>query len=282
MDHVKNADKVCFFSHFNRRNSVHECVYRYLWDIKKIGFSIIFITTSPLDKIDTLKIWNICDDIIIRDNINLDWGGWIEAYQKYNPIRANYLLLCNDSVFGPIWSLQKFWESLTEVESDFYGAVCSNQVKRHVQSWFMVFGKRLRASDLFKRRLLEPMPLNMPKWDIINEYEINLSHTILESDEWRTRIAFDPDEFIGAPYCGNPTLELGLQALESGILPFLKRELLRDNPINIERVSRWPEIVANLDPKWVPMIQNALKNDRQAMRRSMLSSLAMRVRKAFD
>lgn len=282
MDHVKNADRVCFFSHFNKASSVHEYVYHYLSDLRNLGFAIVFISTSPVDKLNTSKLLSICEDIIVRENKNLDWGGWIEAYLKYHPVNADYLLLCNDSVFGPIWSLQRFWESLTGVEADFYGAVCSNQVKRHVQSWFIVFGKHLRDSDLFKSRFLQTMPSNMAKWDIITEYEIELSHAIMESNEWRTRIAFDPDGFAGASYFGNPTLEFGLQALESGILPFLKRELLRDNPMNIERVSCWPEIVANLDPKWVPLIHDALNNDQRAISNTILSSLARKIRRALD
>ena len=61
---------ICIFAHFNKNNSLEECVEKldYLETIKELVDEVIFISTSDIDKDKRSLLKKIVSKIIIKDN----------------------------------------------------------------------------------------------------------------------------------------------------------------------------------------------------------------------
>ena len=141
---------VCFFAHFDRHDKVDEYVFRYLSEISRAGFCIVFVTPCVISDADEARLRTICADVIRRDNSGLDFGSWAEALKRYSSQLSGRLLLANDSVYGPMTDLRDILSRLTATKADFYGLVECRLVTSHLQSWFLLLEPHVVHSEAFK------------------------------------------------------------------------------------------------------------------------------------
>src|SRR5579872_6975427 len=113
----------CLFAHFDKDDKVDEYVLRYLKHIKELNFSIVFISTARLPPGEVERLRSDCFDVIVRENVGLDFGSWAVGFAKHAAAINGRLLLANDSVYGPIGSLPDAVDRLTSRPADFYGLV---------------------------------------------------------------------------------------------------------------------------------------------------------------
>lgn len=242
VDRIRAARRVCFFAHHDIDDVVDRYVLYYLQAIADAGFEIIFVTTSLLSADERAKLNGLCAEVIIRDNVGLDFGGWAECLSRYPDLSADLLLLCNDSVYGPFWCLSDFINDLTAEPADFYGAVLSlDEAPKpyHLQSWFLIFRPPAYGSRAF-RTIFSPVPATLSKLEIIERYELQLTDK-LEGEGLTFRAAFDPRtrgrllarEPVNAAYV------LWDELVTRRLVPFLKIGLIRDKPAYIRGLHRW-------------------------------------------
>lgn len=247
---ILKAGRVCFFSHFDVDGLVDDYVFHYLGEIKRSGFLIVFVSTAVLSKQDISKLEAVCADVILRENRGLDFGGWSDCLRRYSDLSAEFLMLCNDSVYGPFWSLSEFIDTLTAKPADFYGAVASidqDWCPAHLQSWFLLFRPAAYNSRAFRERMRDVDP-TMPKMRIVKHYECGLTPA-LEAEGLRWRAAFAPREqgpLLSANYI-NPIFTLWRELLERRKIPFIKIGLLRDRPAWAASLTNWAAVTGALD-----------------------------------
>lgn len=253
------ADRVCFFAHYDANNMVSDNVIHYLTELKKCNFWITVISTSKLDETRQDQLLQVCDEVVLRENYNLDWGGWNEVYQRYNDIRPELLLFCNDSVFGPLWSLNEFINTLIAEPADIYGAVGSLEIKLHIQSWFLMMKPKAYLHPAFQRRFRSPMRPHMDKWDIILQFEVEMSHELICDPSIKTKLAYDPRNYLIQQHAAfNPTHFIWRELIQSCSIPFVKKELLRDNPCQLRNTKDWEEIISDVSDDVSQHIKNSL------------------------
>jgi hypothetical protein len=261
---ISNADKVCFFAHFHPDNIVTSCVLHYLLSLRDAGFAVVAATASCLSSSDLSKLREVCDDVIIRDNVGHDFGSWMACYEKWSPERAEFLLLCNDSVYGPLTDLQRTIERLTAVNADVYGMVASLEIEPHVQSWFVLMRPAAYKSTGFRQLMASRIDRGVSKDEIISRYELGLSRCF-RSEGLRVRALYDPAEhgLVSRLYPGNATHLLWRQLICDFGVPFLKVELLRDNPWRVSDFEEWPTLVKHLCPELLqPMLDDIRARQR--------------------
>lgn len=240
---VKTARRVCFFAHHDIDDIVDPYVLYYLEALGDAGFTTVLATTSRLNKTEVAKLSGLCADVILRENVGLDFGGWADCLARYPNLSAELLLLCNDSVYGPFWSLAEFIDDLTAEPADFYGAVLSvadgEKCPEHLQSWFILFRSAAYNSPAF-RSLLKPVPSTLNKDEIISHYECRLTQN-LATTGLVYRAAFDCRNrgLLLSRHHLDPSFVLWRELLERRILPFLKVRLLRDRPIWARGLDEW-------------------------------------------
>lgn len=218
--------RVCIFAHFDKDNLIDDYVIYYLKALKKYCSSIIFVSDSDIIEGEKEKISSIVDYIQAYHHGEYDWGsykfGYLIAKEKGLLVEADEVLLCNDSVYGPICSLDKYFEKMEQKSCDFWG-MYQNQyglergVKDpHLQSWFLCLKKSVINSDKFDEFMRNIAHLE-DKLEIIKKYEIGFTQKMAKSYKFDYAYTSDDSDMVtNAP----------LKTLKAGF-PFIKTSTLR-------------------------------------------------------
>jgi SAM-dependent methyltransferase len=241
------TNHLCFFAHFDHDGRIADHVVHYVSELQAAGFDVIFVTASRPSSSELAKVAPYVLKSIVRNNIGHDFGSWVEAYRQHPGDPRRLLLLCNDSVYGPLWDLKKTLAELVSVEADFYGMVMSNEHVRHIQSWFMLFTPQAHQSRAF-RNLMTSRPDIRSRQDVIENIELRLTK-ILESNGLRSHALYDPRRLNSPPnIASNPSHFLWQQLLEIYGVPFIKIALLQSNPMQLN-LAAVPEVVGRHSEK---------------------------------
>jgi lipopolysaccharide biosynthesis protein len=273
---------VCLFAHYDKDDRVDDYVLWYLRNISDLNFSIVFISTSQLDSSDVSRLRAHCCDVILRENTGLDFGSWSAGFAKHSSDINGRLLLANDSVYGPIGSLGAAVNRLTSERADFYGLIESVEIAPHLQSWFLLFEPWVVKNAEFRSILAQPFS-TMTKRQIVQNGEVGLSRRLGRAG-FRYE-ALHRNDRIGQPrrHDANHMLVFWRELLLVEGIPFLKIELLRDNPIRGENATIILQEVERIAPSFCRLIESHLARTTARPPRSALarSRYAM-IRKRYD
>jgi lipopolysaccharide biosynthesis protein len=178
----KEAKKrIALFAHFDLHDIIDEYVLYYLKNLREYADSIVFISTSNLPSLEKSKVNIFCEKIIVRDNVGYDFLSWkIGLGQIPDLSYYDELILCNDSVYGPIFPLKEVFDTQLESKADFWGITDCSAVKYHIQSYFIAFKRNVFLSETF-RKFITNITIEKNKDDVINKYEIELTQELLKN-----------------------------------------------------------------------------------------------------
>jgi len=271
--------RVAVFVHFDPDGNVQPFVQTYVQSLHDLGFSVIFVTNSGrLTEASRAALRPICAAILIRRNIGYDFGAMRDGleYAKLPRENTDTVLIVNDSMYGPLGDMRDMIERIDLTKADVWGATESYQNRYHLQSFFIAVGRTALTSKAWKAFWTSVRPVRAKLWVILN-YEIGMTRmmlkhglrcaalypykSLLERIDPAALVKLgrdqpeDTDPFVinrkthlmRLLYSAshrmpmNPTAELWRQLMEGGF-PFLKRELLRDNPAGVIDVADWREL----------------------------------------
>ena len=312
--------KVCVFVHWDGAGDVRDHVMHHVKGLAAAGLSVVFVTNSGFLRpaaLEALKL--VCAGVIIRRNVGYDFGAWREGFERLNLPRPDTTLvaMANDSVYGPIRSLNELFGTIDFDIADVWGCTDSWQSRYHLQSYLIAFSPKVVASDAWKTFWKGVVPTWSKMW-LVRMYEIGLTQALLKAgfscraiwpyqklildidldliDDKKLEAAWKDDddeekdssvmnrlrvnlsdpviqnrrrhvlrlrEAVAGRTPLNPTSDLWRQLLQARY-PFIKRELLRDNPSQVPDVVEWRGVVAELsDRSLAPIerdLQRTLKN----------------------
>jgi len=291
---IELGERVALFTHFDRRERLAEHVLAYVRELHGIGFSVVFITNSgrlPNDGLSALQPY--CRAVIVRHNVGYDFGAVREVIDLLDLPRpeTEQLLIANDSVYGPLVPIADLLGRFDLNKADLWGMTDSWQYRYHLQSYFLLAGRRAITSPAWQAFWRGVRPVSSKQW-VISRYEVGLTQQLLKAglrcrSLWsyhdllgQTAAMFDRSEvnasisnpleqmrikaterIRGAAATGvplNPTCELWRHLLLAGF-PFLKVELLRKNPAEVPDIIDWRQVVAGLPGSDVAMIDRDLQ-----------------------
>jgi dTDP-4-dehydrorhamnose reductase len=209
---------IAVFAHYDKHNIVDDYVLYYLENLKLIADKIIFVSDNNLPEIEQNKLQNLCHKIIAKKHGEYDFGsykrGLEEAYQYSQDYDA--IIIANDSCYGPIRPLNNIFKTMEYSDCDFWGlTVNQEQYLPHLQSYFLVFNKKIINSEIFKN-FFRKVKREDNKQNIIENYEIALTPAFIDA-------GFKMDSFIKKIFERNPTLEFDLFTfLMKNDFPFFK------------------------------------------------------------
>jgi lipopolysaccharide biosynthesis protein len=273
---------VCLFAHFDRDDKVEDYVLWYLRHISDLNFSIVFISAARLSSSEVKQLGAYCCDVILRENAGLDFGSWSAGFAKHGSAIDGRLLLANDSVYGPIGSLAAAVGRLTSKRSDFYGLVESVEIEPHLQSWFLLFEPWVVKNAEFEAILAQPFS-SMTRRQIVRYGEVGLSRRLAKAGFRYEALHRNDDAGLPRRYDANHMLVFWRELLLGEGIPFLKIELLRDNPIGGENARAILQAVERIAPSFCGLIKSHLARTTARPQRSALarSRYAM-IRKRHD
>lgn len=181
-----------------------------------------------------------CDVLLVRENEGHDFGSWKAAIQYCwrQIVQAPRLILTNDSCYGPVYPLDELFERLERSSADVVGLTESTLVRPHLQSYFIAYRPKVVRAPIF-RAFWEGIGLWEDKVDLVRAQEIGWSALL-------QRLGFSTEALYMSRY-GNLSHTHWRELIETCRFPFLKKELLLNNPLG-QDLADWRQVVAVRDP----------------------------------
>jgi lipopolysaccharide biosynthesis protein len=234
---------VAILCHYDRQGAIRPDTLRYLHELRTAGFSVVVVSNGRrLAATAAAAVADLGGIALIRRNIGLDFGAWRMGLRTLNlpGPDTRRILLINDSVYGPVTPLAPLLARMTPGEADLWGLTDSPERGWHLQSYFLLAHEGLIRSDAWRQFWGRVYPLPFKRW-MVGRYEIGLSRRVARVG-LRARALFPYAALVPDASVRNPTLDGWRVLLEAGF-PFLKRELLRDNPTRIAELGGWRGLV---------------------------------------
>lgn len=296
-DELSGARKVAIFVHFEKRGRVHRYVIPHLEGLRKAGYAVIFVTNSPqFPEAEKAKVLPHCALAMHRRNRGYDFGSYRDAILHLGPLdELDSLIVCNDSVYGPIQDLAPVLDQCDPDVADIWGLTDSWDKRFHLQSYFLLFHKAALQTPEFQDRWRRYVHIDDKEW-VVHQHEIGLTTDMIAAGLrcralWRYSDlidAFVADLEDNADLLRSDRLQPEHRAILVNMLnyaqtaipmninhffwdrllldgfPYLKRDLLAANPMRLPQTYRWRSLlrqVSEYDPELiVGHMEATLKN----------------------
>lgn len=230
--------RIALFAHYDADDAVKRYIVYHLRRLREHCDEVVFVSTAKLGEAELAKVRPFCSRVTLKDNVGFDFAMWQHALAGVDVKAWDEVVLTNSSVLGPMPSLQGAFDRMAGEACDFWGMTGNHEHSWHLQSYFLVFRRRLLDSPEFARFWSSVLPYR-EKWHVIRAYEIGLTGYFVENgfvgkafaDLERPR-KLGPLPLPRRRRPRNPTCFYPLELIDEG-MPYVKVELLRDNPARL-------------------------------------------------
>lgn len=230
------SNRICLFASYNSTDELPPDTKHFLRQLYLCGWET-HLAISGKEKISK-DIHDFCQKHSItphsRPNQGLDFGAWQDLIIKNVTDHADYILLTNDSIFGPIYPLQPVFKKMFTKNLDIWGMVDSFEVNWHFQSWFLCFNHTTFFNPAIQDLFMQPFK-QMDRQAIIQQGELKLGRILQSIPEIKCKAAWSPTKtrLFRNKKNVNPMHLDWYTILHSDNVPFIKKELIRDNHFGI-------------------------------------------------
>lgn len=186
--------RLALYAHYNPSQQLPRHVFHYLSELRKLGFTVCFISNSALDEASVTELEEFCERIIQRENSGFDFAMWQTAMECYDLSSYSELLLTNSSIVGPIKPLAPLWQSPLLNGCDFWGLTDNDELAPHLQSYFLVFTSKVIGSKCFAQFWRSILHFR-DKDQVIRSYEVGLTRW-LEQNGFRWSAVYPQSQII--------------------------------------------------------------------------------------
>lgn len=253
------AGRVCLFAYYSTEARLQPHTRHLLSQIASCGFTI-HVAASGLSETASRTLQ---DDLAVgpdpiqaivhaRANTGLDFGAWQYLLAKKCDHDAAEILFANDSVFGPLLPLRPIVDRMREQHLQVWGMVRSEAVVSHLQSWFLCMTHDALNHPAIQRIFSQPFS-EMSKDEIVLHGELGLGLAI-KAAGLSSGAAWSNARGLARLLALNPMHTDWRTVLRSGSAPFIKTELLRDNPSGIASTHLWRQEIPDptfFNPDWI-------------------------------
>lgn len=145
---------ICVF--WDRLGEARDFVIYYLNSLVEVSDKVLVVVNGKITDDSKSRIEHLGIEVVQRDNKGLDFAAYrygIE-YLGYEKLSSyNELVLTNTTCYGPIYSLKNMFEEMEQRHLDLWGLTqhgeyndttwLNKKVKQHIQSYFLVFNKKV-------------------------------------------------------------------------------------------------------------------------------------------
>jgi hypothetical protein len=259
----RGSKKLCFFASYDTTSQLSPFVRLYLEELQRCGFDIVFCTTSPELRPDTLvALSGLCHLVIHRENIGHDFASWKACFQLTPDWRdSESLLITNDSIFGPLYPLSGIFDKMDGSSTPCWGMNDSNERAYHLQSCF-VYVKHVAFQSKRFARFWRSVSLLTEKYDIVKFYELGLSQALFR-DGMQFEVLFPCEKIrkvclsLGARYqypklleakTFNASLLCAYEMVSEMGYPFVKTDAIKSDRYASRHYSELCELLAQALP----------------------------------
>lgn len=216
------GQRVCLFVSYSPDGSLKRHVAYHLEAIKACGFKpILILVVDRIVNRSWKRLVPADQSLLVRANAGFDFGAWADAFRLMPDLwRAQCVLLVNDSVFGPVGSLQPVMANALADPADVVGLTQSFETRPHLQSYFLLVKSRALANPAVRQFWAGVRNLDA-KQAVIDAYEVPFYGRCIASG-LTAKALFDLPQFRDRSK--NPVLDFGHELLRHGF-PYIKVSL---------------------------------------------------------
>ena len=172
--------RLAIFAGYDKDNIIDDYVLFYLKELSKLS-DIIYVADCEMPESELNKVKDYTIKAISERHREYDFGSYKRGYiyAKENNILENYdyLILCNDSVYGPFFNFKEIVKNMESKNTDVWGIfryLEDKDFEEHFQSYFISMRKKIFISEWYKNFILN-IKKEENKNNIIKKYEIGMS-----------------------------------------------------------------------------------------------------------
>jgi len=283
---MSKIQRATILVHYDKDDQVDDYVYTYLKALRIVTTHLVFVSTAKLKYTQIEKLKLHCDEVIIRENIGYDFMSYKIGLESFDYSTYDEVLICNDSVYGPLYPMQKLFDTMHSQKCDFWGITDNTDMGYHIQSYFMLIKKPVLQSTVFLN-FWKDVEILHNKDEIIKRYEVGFSQLLIKAGFIaKSSTYFQPSSMqkfsifiskftpkkimkkLKSLFLGkakiirigkiNTTHYFWKELILSGSVPFIKIELLRDNPMNVD-IKDFEKIISEVSDYDTSLIKSHLQ-----------------------
>lgn len=200
--------RICLFAGYDKEHKIHDYVVYMIKKLSKIS-DVYYMADCALPPDELFKIAPYTQMFYTREHTLKDFGSWHYLINRlgWDKIRQyDELILCNDSVYGPLFDLPAIFKQMETRGFDFWSMTADYTHNYHLHRYFMVFNqsiinhrtfqdfwKSVPMSYSVKNCELELTPLLINQGFVCNSYIRNYKQkNILQSPQKILREVYPP------------------------------------------------------------------------------------------
>lgn len=228
-------NRLFIFAHYDKDSIIDDYVIYYLKKLYELG-DIIFISDNELNNNQKNKINNLVIKTISIKHGEYDFGSYkigLNYLIKNNLInKYDYIIFCNDSVYGPFFPLEPIFKKMEKRNPDVWGFTKNkSNLKPHLQSYFISLSNNI-INDKNILNFFHNIKKEENKSDIVKKYEIGLSKLLYKNDY---KLISFININVKFPYL---PLEIHtLKSIKNGY-PFLKKKIIIENRLLLPKLYK--------------------------------------------
>jgi len=260
--------RAVIFATFSNNGKLPDYVFHYLSALKKISAYIVVVGDHSLPGPELSRIQEVADHTIFKRHGEYDFGSYKRGYFHLLNSKLldqfDELVFCNDSCYGPLQDFSWIFYEMAGRNHDFWGLTQNSQFGAHLQSFFVVFSKKVFCSHVFSEFMLS-VRSEQSVQDVILNYEVGLTRVLAES-------GFVWDSFIQPHAPGmktllarntNPTV-FSRWLLEQGA-QLVKVKATRDAGCNVDGIAETLGFIGRHNPELLGHIRQHHSNGGSAL-----------------
>jgi len=176
--HSSIGRELCLFVTFSTQSEIKSHVASHVRSFVKKNIDVVLVINTenfdqPIKNIESIPEGVA---ICVRENKGFDFGAWSQVMNELNFDKVDRLYWVNDSIYGPLNDelFNKLIDRVRNSKSDFLGLTFTNKYFFHLQSYFLIFNKRILNCDEFFIYMNNIMQLPV-KSMVTQFYEIRLT-----------------------------------------------------------------------------------------------------------
>ncbi len=160
-------------AHFDPHGDVAPHVRRTILAVKTVVDRVLVVSTSELT--EASRSWlRAHAELLDRPNVGHDFASYRAGLEQIGLDGLTRLILLNDSAVVPLEGLQDMFARMDRRRADVWGLTPGYGFSPHLQSYFLVFGRKACESTAF-RAFWDAVRTLDSRDEVITRYEVGLS-----------------------------------------------------------------------------------------------------------
>lgn len=229
--------RLAIYTFWEKNGVVREYVVYFLKSLKEISDEILVVVNGKINNQGKKIFDEIGVQYIQRENFGLDFSAWKAGLEYISRDAIKYydeIILCNCSVYGPIYSFSDSFHAMECVECDFWGMTVvpedrtaelikgnpDSYVREHIQSYFIVLKRTITNSDVFWK-WWDNLKHSKNFWDEVYTHETKFTEYLVVN-------GFKMGCYYRATSLWNPTIFEPTKLIKAR-MPLVKRKLFSEH-----------------------------------------------------